>query len=91
MGVCYSEVIWPLFFLLDDKKGGLLGVPVYDDLSKSKQSLDLSFSSLVVLLVVPHNDGEMMNGPPSELSNITGLQPGTLANPSVVLENLSII
>lgn len=37
-------MIWPLFFSLDDKKGDQLGVPDYDDLSKSKWSLDLSFT-----------------------------------------------
>ncbi|NXJ47192.1 ENR1 protein, partial [Spizaetus tyrannus] len=43
-GVCYVGVICPLFFLLPEDEGDRLGVKVYDDLSRYRQSTDTSIA-----------------------------------------------
>lgn len=41
-GICYAGYIRPLFFLLPQVQGNQLGIKVYDDLFREKQSIDLS-------------------------------------------------
>ncbi|XP_062431044.1 endogenous retrovirus group V member 2 Env polyprotein-like [Rhea pennata] len=44
-GICYVGIIRPLFFLLPGPVGGELGVRLYDNLRRSKRSLDQSITA----------------------------------------------
>ncbi|NWX66485.1 ENR1 protein, partial [Promerops cafer] len=43
-GICYVGYIRPLFFLLPQVQGNQLGIKVYDDLIREKQSIDASLA-----------------------------------------------
>lgn len=84
-GVCDVGVIRPLFFSLPEDGGGHSGVKPYDDLTRSKRSINTGLTT-----GSSQKWGKDGCPPPSESSNVTGQPPGTPMGGLAVLEDLFI-